>query len=149
MEFKRHMNTLPGTMAERTSHLSELADNVLAAKRACDPKYEGKPQQSSNTIDDILDCLVIMQKASARHAEELIAAAPPEVAAQYKAAMAQEAAAQEAAAHTAPAAKALAPAARPAPDSAADSAAVAAAGAAPAARGRSVRGRDRSTQGRR
>ena len=149
MEFKRHMNTLPGTMAERTSHLSELADNVLAAKRACDPKYEGKPQQSSNTIDDILDCLVIMQKASARHAEELIAAAPPEVAAQYKAAMAQEAAAQEAAAHTAPAAKALAPAARPAPDSAADSAAVAAAGATPAARGRSVRGRDRSTQGRR
>ncbi len=144
MEFKRHMNTLPGTMAERTRHLSELADNVLAAKRACDPKYEGKPQQSSNTIDDILDCLVIMQEASARHAEELIAAAPPEVAAQYKAAMAQEAAAQ-----IVPAAKALAPAARPAPDSAADFAAVAAAGAAPAARGRSVRGRDRSTQGRR
>ena len=44
MEFKRQMNTLPGTMAERTRHLSELADNVLAAKRACDPKYEGKPQ---------------------------------------------------------------------------------------------------------
>ena len=145
----RHMNTLPGTMADRTRHLSELADNVLAAKRACDPKYEGKPQQSSNTIDDILDCLVIMQEASARHAEELIAAAPPEVAAQYKAAMALEAAAQEAAAQIVPAAKALAPAARPAPDSAADFAAVAAAGAAPAARGRSVRGMDRSTQGRR
>ena len=144
MEFKRHMNTLPGTMAERTRHLSELADNVLAAKRACDPKYECKTQQNINTIDDILDCLVIMQEASARHAEELIAAAPPEVAAQYKAAMAQEAAAQ-----IVPAAKALAPAARPAPDSAADFAAVAAAGAAPAARGRSVRGRDRSTQGRR